>query len=37
MKIADLPSDVIDDLSRSERGWLDIELGFDSKHEFWQV
>ncbi|NJK50912.1 hypothetical protein HC931_24875 [Candidatus Gracilibacteria bacterium] len=35
MKIADLPPDVIDDLSRSERSRIDIEPGFDSKHEFW--
>jgi hypothetical protein len=37
VKIADLPPDVIDDLSRSERGRIDIDPGFDSKHEFWMA
>lgn len=37
MKLANLPSQVIDDLSSEERGRLDIDLGFDSKHEFWMA
>jgi hypothetical protein len=37
MLLADLPPQVIDDLSCSE-GWrLDIDLGFESKHEFWMA
>ena len=35
MKLADLPTEVIDDLCQQERGRLDISPGFDSKHEFW--
>lgn len=37
MKLADLPPDVIDDLSSEQRGQLDIDPGFDSKHEFWMA
>ncbi|MGB7440799.1 MAG: hypothetical protein WA919_07000 [Coleofasciculaceae cyanobacterium] len=37
MKLADLPQEVIDDLCRDENGRLDIDPGFDSKHEFWMV
>jgi hypothetical protein len=37
MKLADLPREVIADLCQ-EDGWrLDIDPGFDSKHEFWMV
>ncbi len=37
MKLADLPSYVIDDLCGDERWRLDIDPGFDSKHEFWMA
>jgi hypothetical protein len=37
MKLADLPSEVIDDLCLEERWRLDIDPGFDSKHEFWMA
>lgn len=37
MKLADLPQTVLDDLCQ-EDGWrLDIDPGFDSKHEFWMA
>ena len=35
MKLADLSPEVIDDLCSDERSRLDIDPGFDSKHEFW--
>ncbi len=37
MKLADLPKEVIDDLCQDEHWRLDIEPGFDSKHEFWMA
>lgn len=37
MKLADLPKEVIDDLCSEERWRLDIDPGFDSKHEFWMA
>ncbi|NEQ64343.1 MAG: hypothetical protein F6K21_02370 [Symploca sp. SIO2D2] len=37
MKLADLPKEVIDDLCQDERWRLDIDPGFDSKHEFWMA
>ncbi len=37
MKIADLPTEVIQDLCSEERCRLDIDPGFDSKHEFWMT
>ncbi len=37
MKLADLPKQVIDDLCQDEFWRLDIDPGFDSKHEFWMV
>lgn len=37
MKLADLPKEVIDDLCFDERWRLDIDPGFDSKHEFWMA
>lgn len=37
MKLADLPTEVIEDLCSEERCRLDIDPGFDSKHEFWMT
>jgi hypothetical protein len=37
MKLADLPPYVIDDLCNEDYWRLDIDPGFDSKHEFWMV
>jgi hypothetical protein len=34
MKLTDLPSEVIADLSQREKWRLDIDPGFDAKHEF---
>ena len=35
MKLADLPNEVIDDLCQEDKWRLDIDPGFDAKHEFW--
>lgn len=35
MKLADLPQEVMDDLCQDNLWRLDIDQGFDSKHEFW--
>jgi hypothetical protein len=35
MRIAELPTEVIDDLCQEDRWRLDIDPGFDAKHEFW--
>lgn len=35
MKLTDLPQEVITDLSQSERWRLDVDYGFDAKHEFY--
>ncbi|GAP98004.1 hypothetical protein [Leptolyngbya sp. NIES-2104] len=35
MKLAELPQDVLDDLCQEQQWRLDIDPGFDSKHEFW--
>lgn len=37
MKLADLPQSVIDDLCQDDQWRLDIDPGFDAKHEFWMV
>ena len=37
MKLEDLPSEVINDLCQDDQWRLDIDPGFDSKHEFWMV
>lgn len=37
MKLADLPPEVIDDLSNEQQWRLDIDPGFDTKHEFWMA
>ncbi|MFM9266661.1 hypothetical protein [Tychonema sp. BBK16] len=37
MKLTDLPQDVLDDLCRDQEWRLDIDPGFDSKHEFWMA
>ncbi len=37
MKLADLPQPVFDELCHDEKWRLDIDPGFDSKHEFWMV
>lgn len=37
MKLTDLPKEVIDDLCQDENWRLDIDPGFDSKHEFWMA
>jgi hypothetical protein len=37
MKIIDLPQEVLDDLCQDEQWRLDIDPGFDSKHEFWMA
>ena len=34
MKLADLPQEVINDLSQTEKWRIDIDPGFDAKHEF---
>ena len=34
MKLADLPPEVIEDLSRKEKWRIDIDPGFNAKHEF---
>jgi hypothetical protein len=35
MKLAELPKQVIDDISQEDKWRLDIDPGFDAKHEFW--
>lgn len=35
MKLTDLPQAVLDDLCQDQQWRLDIDPGFDSKHEFW--
>jgi hypothetical protein len=37
MRLRDLPQEVLDDLSQEDRWRLDIDPGFDSKHEFWMA
>lgn len=37
MKLADLPQVVLDDLCQDNQWRLDIDPGFDSKHEFWMA
>lgn len=37
MKLADLPKEVIDDLCQEDDWRLDIDPGFDAKHEFWMA
>jgi hypothetical protein len=37
MRLADLPPEVIADLSDHDNWRLDIDPGFDSKHEFWMA
>jgi hypothetical protein len=37
MKLADLPQSVLDDLCQEQEWRLDIDPGFDSKHEFWMA
>jgi hypothetical protein len=37
MKLADLPQAVLDDLCQDRQWRLDIDPGFDSKHEFWMA
>ncbi|UBF23681.1 hypothetical protein K9N68_18080 [Kovacikia minuta CCNUW1] len=37
MKLADLPKEVIDDLCQEDSWRLDIDPGFDAKHEFWMA
>jgi hypothetical protein len=37
MKLSDLPQTVLDDLCQDEHWQLDIDPGFDSKHEFWMA
>lgn len=37
MKIRDLPQQVLDDLCQEQQWRLDIDPGFDSKHEFWMA
>jgi hypothetical protein len=37
MKLSDLPQTVLDDLRQDEQWRLDIDPGFDSKHEFWMA
>ena len=37
MKLADLPQAVLDDLCQDNQWRLDIDPGFDSKHEFWMA
>lgn len=35
MKLSELPQAVIDDLGQEDKWRLDIDPGFDAKHEFW--
>ncbi|GAP99569.1 hypothetical protein [Leptolyngbya sp. NIES-2104] len=37
MKLVDLPQAVLDDLCQDQQWRLDIDPGFDSKHEFWMA
>jgi hypothetical protein len=37
MKLSDLPQTVLDDLCQDGQWRLDIDPGFDSKHEFWMA
>ena len=37
MKLANLPQEVLEDLCQDDLWRLDIDPGFDSKHEFWMV
>jgi hypothetical protein len=37
MKLSDLPQTVLDDLCQDDQWRLDIDPGFDSKHEFWMA
>ncbi|MBE9009750.1 hypothetical protein IQ250_05985 [Pseudanabaenaceae cyanobacterium LEGE 13415] len=37
MKLTDLPQAVLDDLCQDQQWRLDIDPGFDSKHEFWMA
>ncbi|MEG4624798.1 hypothetical protein Q5691_10990 [Microcoleus sp. w1-18aA5] len=37
MQLMDLPQDVLDDLCQDQQWRLDIDPGFDSKHEFWMA
>lgn len=37
MKLADLPQAILDDLCQDNQWRLDIDPGFDSKHEFWMA
>ena len=37
MKLTDLPQAVLDDLCQEDQWRLDIDPGFDSKHEFWMA
>ena len=37
MKLIDLPQCVVDDLCQDDQWRLDIDPGFDAKHEFWMV
>lgn len=37
MKLTDLPQEVLDDLCQDQQWRLDIDPGFDSKHEFWMA
>jgi len=37
MKLTDLPQNVLDDLCQDQKWRLDIDPGFDSKHEFWMA
>ncbi|MEC4817450.1 MAG: hypothetical protein SAK29_29900 [Scytonema sp. PMC 1069.18] len=37
MKVANLPKAVIEDLCQEDSWRLDIDPGFDSKHEFWMA
>jgi hypothetical protein len=37
MKLSDLPQAVLDDLCQDQHWRLDIDPGFDSKHEFWMA
>ncbi|QZZ19933.1 hypothetical protein J5X98_21960 [Leptothermofonsia sichuanensis E412] len=37
MKLSDLPKEVIDDLCQEDDWRLDIDPGFDAKHEFWMA
>ena len=37
MKLTELPQEAIADLCQDDDWRLDIDPGFDSKHEFWMV